>query len=183
MGFPVSSDTRSDNPTLCPPKSGGLPWTALLLQQPSGLAHVSFPCRAPRCSVQWGTRRKGGRAGGTLPGSRILPRAERRGRISSHVSAMLILFIHRQVMLHPPGVTLLIHVLLVNRPNPLIRSSARVWREKRMGPVRAAAGWVCWGGAQHPLGEWPCQGERHWHLRAGCPRGPISAVGSFPWGD
>lgn len=183
MGFPVSSDTHSDNPTLCPPKSGGLPWTALLLQQPSGLAHVSFPCRAPRCSVQWGTRRKGGQAGGTLPGSRILPRAERRGRISSHVSAMLILFIHRQVMLHPPGVTLLIHVLLVNRPNPLIRSSACVWREKRMGPVRAAAGWVCWGGAQHPLGEWPCRGERHWHLRAGCPRGPISAVGSFPWGD
>lgn len=76
------------------------------------------------------------------PGPRVLPGPERRGRISSHVSAMLILFIHRRVMLHPPGVTPLIHVRLMNCPHPQIRSSARVWREKRMGPVGLSIPWA-----------------------------------------
>lgn len=84
------------------------------------------------------------------PGSRVLPGAERRGKISSHVSAMLILFIHRWVMLHPPSVTPLIHVQLVNRPNPQISSSACVWRKKRMGPARAVAGRVCQRGSASP---------------------------------
>lgn len=39
----------------------------------------------------------------------------------SHVSATLILFIHRRVTLRPPGVTPVIHVWLVNRPSPQLR--------------------------------------------------------------
>lgn len=130
LGLPPLSDTRSDNPRLCSPTSGVLPGAPAAAW---GLARVPVPCTEHGAQRGQAERVAGQEEPRRGPGSGVLPGAEQRGRISSHVSAMLILFIHRRVMLHPPGVTPLIHVRLVNRPNPQIRSSARVWREKRMG--------------------------------------------------
>ena len=139
VGFPLCLTPPAGPPLpLCSPKLRVLPWPPAATPE-AGTRPLS-PQSPSRCPA--GTRTKGGWAGGAPRGSGVLPGAEWRGRISSPVLAMLILFIHRRATLHLPGVTPVIHGGRVNRPNPQIRSSASVWREMRMRAVRLSIPWA-----------------------------------------